>query len=128
VAPYVAITLDNVEMLRAVQEVTVKHAYILLMNTITFSIHVSCHFFTLITFLLNYCKCKKKSMNGRKLKCVVVCAEQLMQSSSESPKSVCVCVRASDKRSHAAQKDRRTRCSVSVTASIHSGRKSTVEY
>jgi hypothetical protein len=57
VAPYVAITLDNVEML-GVQEVTVKHSYIVLKNNITFSVHVSCHFFTLIKCLLNYCKCK----------------------------------------------------------------------
>jgi hypothetical protein len=90
VAPYVAITLDNVEMLRVVQDVTVKHSCIVLKNTITFSIHISCHFFTLIKFLLNYCKRKNKSMNSRKLKCAVVCAEQLMQSASESPKSACV--------------------------------------
>jgi hypothetical protein len=89
VAPYVAITLDKVEMLRVAQEVTVKHSYIFLKNSITFSIHVSCHFYT---FLLNYALCKKKSMNSRKLKCAVVCAEQLMQFPSESPKRVCVCV------------------------------------
>jgi hypothetical protein len=59
----------------------------------------------------------KKSLNSRKLKCAVVCAEQPMQSGSESPKRVCGASREV------------TRCIggqgrgiVSVTASIHRGR------
>jgi hypothetical protein len=68
-------------------------------------------------------------VNSRKLKCAVVCAEQLMQSASESPKrerererereSVCVCVWATREVTLLRTEGRDI---VSVTASIHSGR------
>jgi hypothetical protein len=40
VDPYVAITLDKAEMLGVTQEVTAKHSYIIVKNTITSPIRV----------------------------------------------------------------------------------------